>query len=174
MRRRPHHLPDDIFKEGSFCVSLTLCTAHRAPLFSEPQRAGVIRSEIDHLHAERASVLGYCIMPDHVHMVLIHRQLSLAGTVRVFKGRASRRIRRESSDLEVWQPGYYDHVVRKSEGMYRCLQYVFENPVRKGLTTSWWEWPWSGAPALGRLGADLFAHAEPEDVRWQDLDSSRD
>ena len=169
VRRRHHHLDDDVFRRGAFCVSLTLCSARRAPTIATPGHATVIRSEIDRLHAVRASVLGYCLMPDHLHLVLIHRMLSLAETVRLFKGRVSRRVRLESPHLEMWQAGYFDHVVRRSEGMYRCLQYVFENPVRKGLVTNWWEWPWSGAPDLGPLGPDLFRSVEPEDIRWQDL-----
>ena len=169
MRRRPHHLSDDVFREGAFFVSLTMCTADRNCLFEEPEPATIIRDELIRLHHERSPVLAYCIMPDHVHAVLINRFTSLSETVRFLKGRTSRQIRQKQPKLDVWQPSYFDHVVLRSEGIYRCLQYVLDNPVRKGLVSNWWEWPWSGAPALGQFGPDMFGTVAPEDVLWDEI-----
>ncbi len=33
----------------------------------------------------------------------------------------------------LWQPRFYDHIVRKSEGIAEVARYIFENPDRKGL-----------------------------------------
>ena len=169
MLRSPHHLPDEVFRNGAYFVSLTMCTANRARLFDDCESASVVRQEIERLDEQRSPVLAYCIMPDHVHVILIHRLLSLAETVRLLKGRASRRIRRDRPQLAVWQSGYYDHIIHRSEGIYRCLQYVLDNPVRKGLVTNWWNWPLSGVPALGEPGPDLFGAVNPENILWEEL-----
>ncbi len=33
----------------------------------------------------------------------------------------------------LWQPSYYDHILRKDEAITDIAQYIFDNPVRKGL-----------------------------------------
>jgi len=169
MRRKQHHLADDVFRNGAFFVSVTICTANRTRFLTEPKPAAIVCEEIEKLHNERSPVLGYCIMPDHVHMIVIHRCLSLTETVRIFKGRSSFRIRRDRPQIEVWQTGYFDHIIRQTEGIYRSLEYVFLNPVRQKLVEDWWDWPWTGSPVLGKVGPDMFAVSSAEDVLWQEL-----
>jgi len=86
-----------------------------------------------------------------------------------FKGRTSRLIRKARPGLDVWQEGYWDHIVRREEGLYKVLQYILLNPVRAGLAEYWWEYEWLGAPLLGEVGPDLFIHAAAEDIVWRDL-----
>ena len=169
MRRTRHHLRDEVFLEGAYFVSITICTAKRTPLFEGDEPATIIREEIERIHHKRSPVLVYCVMPDHVHAILSHRFQSLSETGRLLKGRTSRRVRQGRQELEIWQPGYYDHIIQRSEGIYRCVQYVLNNPVRKGLASNWWDWPWSGAPALGPIGPDLFWAVAPEDICWNEI-----
>ena len=42
----------------------------------------------------------------------------------------------------VWQVESFDHVVRSSEGLDAKIQYVLDNPVRRGLVAEWTEYPW--------------------------------
>ena len=86
-----------------------------------------------------------------------------------FKGRISRQVRSARPGLVVWQRGYWDHIVRREEGLYKVLQYILLNPVRAGLVDSWWDYPWLGAPLLGDVGPDFFSLASPEDIVWRDL-----
>jgi REP element-mobilizing transposase RayT len=45
----------------------------------------------------------------------------------------------------LWQPSYYDHVLRDDEETSRAVRYVLENPVRKGLVTTFDEYRFSGS-----------------------------
>ena len=40
---------------------------------------------------------------------------------------------------------FYDHVIRKSEDIVVQVRYILDNPVRKGLVSSWEEYPFKGS-----------------------------
>jgi len=57
---------------------------------------------------------------------------SLAAVVGSFKSAVSKRIhvRFPGSPRQVWQPGYYDHVIRDEDELFRLREYVSTNPLR--------------------------------------------
>jgi REP element-mobilizing transposase RayT len=167
-RRRNHHLSDEVFDGQNHVVSLTVCTAGRGRWLEDPELAAIVRDEILKLHSDRP-VLGYCIMPDHIHLLICNAGSTLVKITNAFKGRVSRQARQKHPRLEVWMSGYWDHIVRREEGLYKVLQYILLNPVRAGLVDKWWEYSWLGAPFLGEVGPDFFGHASPEDIMWRDV-----
>jgi REP element-mobilizing transposase RayT len=44
-----------------------------------------------------------------------------------------------------WQKDFYDHVIRKHEDIATQVNYILDNPVRKGLVSSWQEYPYKGS-----------------------------
>ena len=48
------------------------------------------------------------------------------------------------SSSELWQPGFFDHVLRSDESYAEKWNYVKENPVRAGLVQIASEWPYQG------------------------------
>jgi len=48
----------------------------------------------------------------------------------------------------VWQPGFFDHILRNDESYSQKWQYVYENPVRTGLVESPDQWPYQGEIVL--------------------------
>jgi len=44
----------------------------------------------------------------------------------------------------LWQPGFFDHVLRSDESYSQKWEYVRENPVRAGLVRRIDEWPYQG------------------------------
>ena len=88
----------------------------------------------------------------------------------LFKGRMSRRVRQIRPDLDqVWQASYWDHIVRREEGLYKVLQYILMNPVRAGLVEDWWTFPWLGSPMLGPIGPDFFGDVDAENIVWSEI-----
>ena len=167
-RRKQHHLPDEVFKGQNHVVSLTVCTADRGRWLARPEMAGIARDEILELHPDHP-VLGFCIMPDHVHLLMCNAGTTLGAIVNRFKGRVSSRARRLNPELTPWQAGYWDHIVRKEEGLYDVLLYILLNPVRAGLVNDWWDYPWLGSPLMGDVGPNFFSSASPETIMWRDL-----
>ncbi len=48
----------------------------------------------------------------------------------------------------VWQPGFFDHLLRGSESYAEKWAYVRETPVRAGLVDDADDWPYQGEIAI--------------------------
>ena len=96
------------------------------------------------LHAEAKGVAfgRYVIMPDHIHcFVRIAPQQKIGTTVRLLKRALSSMI---AIPPPHWQPGFFDHVLRRSESYSAKWNYVYQNPVRAKLVEHPEEWPFQG------------------------------
>jgi putative transposase len=84
----------------------------------------------------------YVIMPDHLH-------LFVCGGLEFDLGLWIRGLKRAIiSQTGIWQPGFFDHVLRSDESYGQKWQYVRENPVRAGLVHEADEWPYQGQIVL--------------------------
>ena len=45
---------------------------------------------------------------------------------------------------QLWEEGFFDHVLRSDESYSQKWNYVRENPVRAGLVKSVEDWPYQG------------------------------
>jgi REP element-mobilizing transposase RayT len=90
------------------------------------------------------------VMPDHAHLIftpLIDYEAmevcSLAKIMDAIKGASAHKINKALRRKgRVWQPESLDHVLRSSESLDAKIQYVLENPVRRGLVQDWKDYPW--------------------------------
>jgi REP element-mobilizing transposase RayT len=91
-------------------------------------------------------------MPDHVHLLITASEgTDAAAFMYRFKqasGFACNRLLGRQGPF--WQASYYDHVVRKDEGVEMVRAYVLENPVRAGLVENAEDYPCSGSLIGGR------------------------
>ena len=110
-------------------------------------------------HAVR--ILGYVIMPEHVHLVLHPPDDVLLGRVLAeIKSRSAREIlarwqdkgdsrlkrlakRHPQGGYRFWQPRCYDHNCRTPETVLEKIEYCHKNPVNRGLVMSMADWRWS-------------------------------
>ncbi len=100
----------------------------------------------------KLNVLGYVIMPEHVHLLVTEPQReSLATAMQAWKQSVSRHLGR---DKPFWQTRYYDFNARTEAKRIEKLRYIHRNPVVRGLVTSPEQWPWSSFRqyALGLQG----------------------
>jgi putative transposase len=86
-----------------------------------------------------------CFMPDHVHLFVVpmrHREQSLAEFMRAWKSCVTLRLGRG----QIWQAGFFDHLLRSEESAEQKWEYVRLNPVRAGLCERPEDYAWSGTP----------------------------
>jgi len=97
-------------------------------------------------YRDRAYLLHeFVLMPDHVHILLTPRT-SLERAVQFIKGGFSHRAKIElKSNLEIWQKGFSDHRIRDAADCQHHIQYTRQNPVRKHLSDTPEEYPYSSA-----------------------------
>ena len=88
------------------------------------------------------AVSGYVVMPEHVHLLVSEpREVVLAAALQALK----LSVAVKSSQRPFWQKRYYDFNVFRMGKWWEKLNYIHENPVRRGLVTSAEEWAWSSA-----------------------------
>ena len=125
---------------------VTFCTHERIPCLAldEVHAAFVFfagKAERDF----KIAVGRYVIMPDHVHLfVRGGPEFVLGRWVGMLKHSLGRATKLSRRDTQIWQEGFFDHVLRSDESYAQKWQYVRENPVRAGLVSCSEDWPYQG------------------------------
>ena len=89
-------------------------------------------------------VVGYVVMPEHVHLLISEpERSSLHVALQMLKQIVSRKLRRKLADHPFWQPRYYDFNVWSERKRMEKLRYIHNNPVKRGLVANPEEWEWS-------------------------------
>jgi REP-associated tyrosine transposase len=131
-----------------------------------PIARGLVLSSCCHDHRVKYELYVAVVMPDHVHLILtplVDQQRNeiycLIAIMRTIKSASAHLINRQlRRNGAVWQEESFDHVLRSSDGLDAKVNYVLQDPVRKGLAKDWQEYKWSSqrqdhAPAEMRTEA---------------------
>ena len=98
--------------------------------------------------AAGVEVWGYCLMPNHVHLILVP---SDEGGLRAALAEAHRRYSRRINFREGWRgylwQGRFASAPMDETHLLAAARYVELNPVRAGLVAAAQDWPWSSARA---------------------------
>ena len=148
-RRKSIRLPDERYR-GLKRVFLTFCCDHRRPYFSNGGSADwVLHRFLEQTRAPSYLAHAWCVMPDHMH-VFIEGASETCDALRFahdFKQRTGFEWRSRHKD-RLWQPRFYDHIVRSSEATDRIVFYIWSNPVRKGMCEDFRQYPYSGSGTM--------------------------
>lgn len=109
--------------------NVTTVTRDRIPYFATLVNGRKLVRELMLLKREgKVETLGYVVMPDHLHWLMVLQEGELSEVVRLLKGRTAHAIGKA-----VWQANYYDHAVREDEDIRKLARYIIANPLRAGL-----------------------------------------
>ena len=112
--------------------------------------------------ARHVEVWGYCLMPNHIHLIVVPE--SEDGLRRAI-GDAHRRYARQINLREGWRghlfQGRFASFVMDEAHLIAAARYVELNPVRAGLVDRAWRWTWSSAAAHRRGRDDGLVTAAP-------------
>jgi putative transposase len=114
------------------------------------------------------SLLGYCLMSNHVHLVVTPRRIdSLPLTLKHTHGRyAAYWNASHTSSGHVWQGRYYSCPL-DSEHLWAALRYTELNPLRARLASAPEAYRWSSAAAhCGMAQPDLALEMNPWERYW--------
>ena len=116
--------------------------------FSDAQRRFYLTLLAEHAERNWLTVLGYCLMPNHVHAVVVPMaETAMAkafGRTHNIYARHLNALRRRSGHL--WQNRFYSAPLDRSH-LLRALRYVDLNPVRARLVERAEDYRWSSARA---------------------------
>ena len=83
---------------------------------------------------------------NHIHFLISPEfdGVSVLTYVNQFKGKTTNFSWDIGWQGKLWQPRFYDHIVRTDENLLAIAEYILANPVRKGLASTPDDWPWNG------------------------------
>lgn len=81
---------------------------------------------------DSVTVDKYCIMPDHIHMILLidtkwRTQFAptISRVIKQFKGAITKKL-----GFSIWQKSFNDEIIRNEKAYLEIWQYIDENPVK--------------------------------------------
>jgi len=162
------------FGETAYPHFITCTIVGWQPVFTRPDLVEIVLDSWRFLHdRERMRLLGYVIVENHLHLIATSENLSKE--VGDFKSYTARRIidrLREtgsSSTLELlqyfklphktdrehqlWQEGSHPQMIADEAMMWQKLEYIHNNPVRRGYVDDSNHWRYSSARNYSKLPA---------------------
>ena len=132
---------------------ITTVTHGRRPLFAHATSAACV----GHTAASPAlwtpgRLWAWVLMPDHWHgLVELGKGQNLSTMIARFKGSSSRSLGKAcpASGL-VWQKGFHDRALRRSDDLRTVAGYILDNPLRARLVERLEDYPYWGCAWLER------------------------
>jgi len=146
IREKKHRLPREFYK-GETSVAFTLCVKGNIQPFLKPETVSkFIEILASIISVENCIVPVYCFMPDHLHLIVTGEQSNsdIWNTILNYKQRTGFWFSKNEPALK-WQKDFYDHVLKTNKEIITQVRYILDNPVRKGIVTSWEEYPFKGS-----------------------------
>ena len=142
---------------------VTFCCHNKLPLLKDERDCLIFLDELDKACTKyNFGILGYVVMPNHIHLVLLPSpDMKLGLVIGEIKSLSARRIlnrwrsdgkhipnsirvtREERYKVVFWQRRCYDRNCRNEKEVWRSIEYCHNNPVTLGLVEDSSGWRWS-------------------------------
>jgi len=152
---------------------VTCTVLHWIPVFTRPETVEIVLDSLRYLQAEGLYLYAYVILENHLH--LIAQSSRLDHDMQRFKSFTARRLIGHLSEHNVrrileqlafykkahkhdrayqfWQEGIHPEWVQNEEMMRKKIEYIHENPVKRGYVDLPEHWRYSSARNyLGQRG----------------------
>jgi putative transposase len=107
------------------------------------------------------SILTYCLMPNHHHVVIRTPKANLAQGMKHLHGTYTQAFnRRYESAGHVFQGRYGARLIQRDEHLIATLGYIAANPLRAGLCRRPEDWRWSGHAAIVGLATSRLVDVD--------------
>jgi len=167
--------------------ALTFSCYRRYPFLTRPRTCQWLADAINQASAELGyKVLAYVMMPEHVHLLVFpnHASYDISAFTRALKQPVSRqamrylekhepqwlprltRTRGKKTERLFWQSGGgYDRNIVEPGTLHATVDYIHENPVRRGLVKQAVDWSWSSARGYAGIHDDDSQHVRIDPIQ---------
>ncbi|MBU2568713.1 MAG: transposase [Gammaproteobacteria bacterium] len=145
---------------------LTATINHWLPLFTNPKLVDIVLDSWRYLQSnDNFQLYGYVILENHLHLIAAsenlsrdiqrfksytakqliayleqHRSNRLLELLALFK-----RVHKHESDYQVWEEGSHPQIIESEVVMRQKLEYIHQNPVKRGYVDKPEHWRYSSA-----------------------------
>jgi putative transposase len=140
--RRPDYAPNHyyhIYNRG----------AHGVSVFREDENYHFVLRKVKQYAAEfELSVIAYCLMPNHYHLLVRQDGDNRAGLLpqRVFNSYSKAYNKRYQHSGTLFQGPYQVIHIEDQGYLLHLCRYIHANPVKDGLVSGLQDWPYSNYP----------------------------
>lgn len=109
--------------------------------------ARIVHDAIFFYHEKKYNVISWCIMPNHVHVLIeVMKNISLSSILHSWRSFSSNEINKVlNRSGRLWMPEYFDRFIRDNDHFNNVVDYIHNNPVKTGLVKEATDYKWSSA-----------------------------
>lgn len=160
MGRSRYKIVDPTFPHFVTCTVL-----HWIPLFTRPETVAIIFDSLRFLMKENLKVYAYVILENHLHLVV--QSDDLGRDMARFKSYTSKQLlvylsdnnvrqileqlafykkaHKQDRTYQLWQEGVHPEWIQNDEMMRQKIEYIHQNPVKRGYVDKAEHWRYSSA-----------------------------
>ncbi len=154
--------------DGVYVYFVTFTIIDWLPVFNNPEAAQILLDSLNFCIKEKGlRINAYVIMPNHMHMIVFDKNFEnqrLRRTLSDFRkftgrkladyfdqnssdymGQAIRRTVLKDRERQIWQPGWHAEGLLSEHFWEQKMNYIHDNPVRKGYVRLPENWRYSSA-----------------------------
>ena len=138
-------LQEEIYEKTNLPCSITVGTSGKVRVFENQDFVKCCMRLLENLCESLSMKLyAYCFMPDHVHFIVaVQGKTSIIDLIAAFKSKSTKESWKFGYEGKIYQRRFYDHFIRKDEGLNNAITYVLNNPVRKNMIEDWKKYAFS-------------------------------
>ena len=123
------------FDYSNKAVYITTDTFKQRSFFVSDDRVNKIYEAFNEVYPRYDfKINGFIIMPTHCHFIIVSQKNDLSDIMHDIKGLAAfKALNCDLIEGELWQRGFYDHVIRNEKDLIEKLNYIHQNPIRAAL-----------------------------------------
>ena len=116
----------------------------------KPEIAEIVSGAIHYFDREKYNLIAYCIMPNHVHLILhplvkseleFYTLTEIMVSIKTYTAKKCNRILGRTGQF--WCHESYDHQIRNELDLRNQIEYLLYNPVKAHLVPSPEKWTYS-------------------------------
>lgn len=133
--------------KGLYGYFVTLCSYDKIQVFQDPKTIEMCLAVMREQGKKyKFLIWAYCFMPDHLHLLIQGSNIDsdFKKFISQFKQKTAF-IYKSNKGKKLWQINYYEHVLRKEEDINDIAEYIWGNPVRKGIVEDYRKYPYNGS-----------------------------
>ena len=155
----------------------TVVTANRKAIFAKDENVQLLREAFLYVQSRKPfKIEAICVLPDHLHCIWkLQGDIDFSTRWQMVKTYFSRQIRLRNArfkNIQIWQPRFWEHVIRDNNDFNKHLDYIHYNPVKHGLVNNVDDWPYSSYSKFCDLGyyAKNWGQCEPKSLSGLQLE----
>ena len=138
--------------EKSKMLDIWLDQGAAGRIFANLNCAAIMENCLRFFDQDRYDLQAWCVMPTHVHVLLVtDPDVRIGQCVHSWKQAATRKLKECLNQAgPFFAKDYFDRYCRSLKQSEATIAYIEANPVKAGLCANPSQWPWSSAFARGQ------------------------